>query len=145
MINPLIRMQKKNIKLWAYIDSEVPREYPDLKNNHRPKRNPDQETKNQANKESPSLHTGKARSLALLTQGKRESLSTLPLLTQGKRESLITYTEVSLCGCEKGARVFQSRVFHTEKVWEDTQSRSVKDMKRRGATNDQNKMKIDTL
>ena len=77
-------------KLWAYTDSEVPREYPDLKNNHTPKRNPDQETKNQANKESPSFHTGKARSLALLTEGKSESLS--------------TYTEVSLCGREKGAR-----------------------------------------
>ena len=44
-----------------YIASELPREYPDLKNNHTPKRNPDQETKDQTNKESPSFHTEKVR------------------------------------------------------------------------------------
>ena len=52
MINPLIRMQKI-IKLGAYIDSEVLREYPDLKNNHTLKRNLDQRT--QKTKQTKSL------------------------------------------------------------------------------------------
>ena len=92
------------IKLRAYIDSKVLREYLDLKTTHTPKINLDQETK-KPSKQRVSRFSGLHRARCI--QG-------LAFSASGKGEGFSTYIEVSLCGCAKGARILTvSRFSHT--------------------------------
>jgi len=86
---------QKFIKLRAYTDSEILREYPDLTNNHRPKINPDQETK------KPS----KQRVSRFSSLHRARCIQGLAFSASGKSEGFRLYTEVSLCACAKGARI----------------------------------------
>jgi len=93
--NQSTNQNAKVIKLGAYIDSKVLKEYPNLKTNHTPQRNLDQKTKKPSKQRVShfsSLHRARYK------EG-------LALSASGKGEGFSTYSEVSLYGCAKGARV----------------------------------------
>ena len=98
MINPLTRMQKI-IKLGAYTDSEILREYPDLKNNHRPKRNLNQRSQ-KLSKQRVSRFNSADRARA------KEGLAVWPCR---QREGYMNYTESSRFSCAENASIKNTR------------------------------------